>query len=137
MPNIARVLIFCRHGTCQNFRHAPCFFAMKRFIRELSTRRPASAHVNRAPLAPSPSDLLRRLTEFHLSDDGRKNKSEAEERSRSVLRWMRESDKCKDEQSLERMVDQYVVKQLPLAYILGMLRTLPVFLAYRCKRAKT
>lgn len=85
------------------------------------TARRAAAALGRPPqrsFPDPPSELVARLTRFHAAE---RSKDEAEEQSRAVIRWMQESPKCGNESDLKRMVDAYVDKQTPLAYILGKL----------------
>lgn len=67
-----------------------------------------------------PIELLTRVRRFHLHQYGYGQEEAAEQRSKNVLRWMMESNRGRENESnLKKMVDEYVLKHMPLAYILG------------------
>lgn len=67
-----------------------------------------------------PIELLTRVRRFHLHQYGYGHEEAAEQRSKNVLRWMMESNRGREnEKNLKKMVDEYVLKHMPLAYILG------------------
>lgn len=65
------------------------------------------------------NDLLRRIVDHHVSLGIVEKQHDAESHARSILRWMKSSEKCQDEHTLQSMVDDYVTREKPLAYILG------------------
>lgn len=85
-------------------------------------------------LPKPPLELVHRLTRFHASEatsNSNGNENESEEHAQSILRWMQESPKCSSESDLKRMVDQYVDKKTPLAYILSELANVCVASPWR------
>lgn len=95
---------------------------MQRLIPKWTAKKATRVVPPRPSLPEPPYELVERLTRFHASEsrnEKSRNKDEPEEHARSILRWMQESPKCGNETDLKHMVDEYVDKRTPLAYILG------------------